>query len=45
MRAGEAMKWWFTPGEKRLSVKLPEAFGGATHHVTMAGHYTFQPIA
>ncbi|MHC4955401.1 MAG: hypothetical protein ACYTGZ_16230 [Planctomycetota bacterium] len=39
------MKWWFTPNEKRLSITLPKAFGGATHDVCMVGNYTFQPVA
>ena len=39
------MSWRFTPGQKRLSMKLPEAFGGRTHEVRLEGGYTFRPLA
>lgn len=41
MQNGETISWRFTPGEKRLAITLPEAFGGQTHEVCLTGGYTF----
>jgi len=41
MHEGQPVSWRFTPGEKRLSITLPESFGGKTHQVCIEGGYTF----
>jgi len=38
------VSWQFTPNEKRLSITLPEPFGGRTHEVSLTGGYTFSPL-
>jgi hypothetical protein len=41
LRNHEAVSWNFNPTEKRVVVTLPEALGGETHTLCLAGSYTF----
>jgi hypothetical protein len=38
---GEPVTWQFSPGEKRLSLSLPDELGGRTYEVCLQGGYTF----
>lgn len=38
---GEPVTWEFSPGEKRLSLSLPDELGGRTYEVCLQGGYTF----
>ena len=38
---GQSMSWNFNPTEKRVDLTLPEALGGGTHVLCLAGYYTF----
>jgi hypothetical protein len=42
---GDAVSWRFTPDQKRLSITLPEEFGGGTHEARLSGGYTFAAVA
>ncbi|HYM12882.1 MAG TPA: hypothetical protein VEU62_19240 [Bryobacterales bacterium] len=35
------MSWQFSPHQKRLSLTLPEVFGGQTYELALTGGYTF----
>ena len=41
---GESIGWKFTSNQRRLSLTLPKAFGGATHEVCLVGGYSFEPL-
>lgn len=38
---GQPVSWGFNPQEKRVDLTLPEALGGETHVLCIAGYYTF----
>lgn len=37
---GEPVSWGFNPKEKRVDLTLPEALGGETYVLCIAGSYT-----
>ena len=41
LREGQAVSWNFNPEEKRVAVTLPQALGGYSHLLCLAGSYTF----
>jgi hypothetical protein len=43
LQNGEFISWRFTADEKRLSITLPQHFGGKTHELCLVGGYTFAP--
>jgi hypothetical protein len=41
---GEPVSWNFNPTEKRVVLVLPEALGGESHLLCLAGSYTFTAV-
>jgi hypothetical protein len=41
---GQSVSWNFNPTEKRVILALPKNLGGETHHLCLAGSYTFTAV-